>query len=119
MSNYEGNQASIYDLVHEDKNYGLEVDYIINIANNNGINSGNVIDIGCGTGKHLKEFKDRGWSAFGVDTSLDMVKRAEELLGDDAVIRHGNIEVIKEKFDLAISMFNVVNHIHGLSLIHI
>tara|TARA_R100000458_G_C8261023_1_gene236510 strand:+ start:611 stop:1372 length:762 start_codon:yes stop_codon:yes gene_type:complete len=112
MSDYSGRQAEIYDIVHGNKSYQSEVNYIIDIADSNGISSKSVLDVGCGTGMHMSEFQSMGWDVQGVDISNAMLDIARSRLGNDIVLED-SIEKIQDKFDLAISMFNVINHIGG------
>ena len=43
-----------------------------------------VLDLGCGTGKHVEALLARGWDAHGADASEDMLARARKLLGPAA-----------------------------------
>lgn len=42
-----------------------------------------VLDLGCGTGRHLRALIDTGYDAVGADASEDMLAEARELLGGD------------------------------------
>ena len=104
--------ASIYDVLHGNKNYESEVDYIIDIATKNfGIKNKEVLDVGCGTGKHLEIFSNKGYKICGVDISEEMIEEAKKRLGKDANLIYGNVDEVKERYSLVISMFNVINHI--------
>ena len=41
---------------------------------------GRLLDLGCGTGRHLADFAARGWQVTGVDLSEPMLERASEKL---------------------------------------
>jgi len=43
-----------------------------------------VLDVGCGTGRHVEALREAGYDAHGSDVSDDMLRSAAELLGDDA-----------------------------------
>jgi len=113
MSEYKDKIVSIYDSIHSSKNYSFEVDYITHIADRFSMKKKEVLDIGCGTGKHLEIFKERGYDFCGVDPSEDMIKEAKKRLGEDSNLICGYSDDVKEKYNLAISMFNVVNHVTG------
>jgi len=40
-----------------------------------------VLDVGCGTGRHVRALRERGFEAHGADASPDMLGQAQELLG--------------------------------------
>lgn len=43
-----------------------------------------VLDVGCGTGRHVAALRERGYDAHGADASEEMLERARALLGGDA-----------------------------------
>ena len=45
---YNNNMATIYDLIHEDKDYKSEVDYIEHIYRSIDSDKKEVLDVGCG-----------------------------------------------------------------------
>jgi len=96
-----------YDTMHSKKDYVSEVDFICgNIGDTNSI-----LDVGCGTGTHAIELSKRNYSVTGVDPSSKMI---EEAMKKDSNVQFftGYVHnAIYNKFDCAISMFNVVNHI--------
>jgi len=70
MDNFGNLYSKYYNLLYKDKNYQEEYNYIrelIKQHRNNIIK--NILDIGCGTGKHLKFFKEDGYTVSGVDVS--------------------------------------------------
>lgn len=46
------------------------------------MNSGTVLDYGCGTGTHLKYFQDQGFEPYGCDTSETSIERCKGLMPD-------------------------------------
>jgi ubiquinone/menaquinone biosynthesis C-methylase UbiE len=66
----------------------------------------NVLDIGCGTGSHLKLYRDRKCNVSGIDLSPSMMKIAEKKLGDNADLKladAANTGFEDNKFDLILS----------------
>lgn len=49
-----------------------------------------ILDIGCGTGNVLNEFKKRGFNIFGVDQSQEMINMAQKKYSLDQIIK-GNV----------------------------
>lgn len=64
-----------------------------------------LLDIGCGTGNHLKFFQEMGLKVTGVDPSTFMLKKAKKKLQDKASIFLGtgeNLPFEDKEFDLSI-----------------
>jgi 2-polyprenyl-3-methyl-5-hydroxy-6-metoxy-1,4-benzoquinol methylase len=110
---YKNKMAAIYDLIHENKDYKSEVDFLDHIYSRINPKNKEVLDIGCGTGKHLEVFKEYGYNINGVDPSEDMINEAKKRLGMDVNLICGSADDVEGKFNLVVSMFNVVNHITG------
>jgi len=112
MSVFGEAYSKYYNLLYKDKNYKEEFDYINGIINKYSRDSKTVLDIGCGTGRHLKFFKDIGYDVFGVDLSENMIKEAKNYLSqDDGLICSSASEFrIDKKFDIIVSLFHVVSY---------
>lgn len=93
--------SKFYDLVYLDKKYKDDVGFIYHWADE----PNKVLDIGCGTASYWKYFPEHV-QLTGIEKSKDMVVRHQ-----DKII-HGDIQTtrIKDEFDCAIAMFNVVNY---------
>lgn len=69
--------ASIYDdLVYSDVKNDFEIGEIINKTSPT--SSSKILDIGSGTGHHVKSLKDKGFNVIGLDKSEAMVKLSKE-----------------------------------------
>lgn len=53
-----------------------------------------VLDVGCGTGFHLRLFADRGAAGAGLEPAREMLERARERLGGDAQLVQGRAEAL-------------------------
>ncbi len=51
-----------------------------------------LLDVGCGTGEHLRMFRERGCEVTGLDASPFMLARAREKLGNRAELYEGRAE---------------------------
>jgi SAM-dependent methyltransferase len=62
------------------------------------------IDVGCGTGHHLKDLASRGFDAVGVDASVEMLEEARRANPTAELHRAdiGSLPFADESFDLAI-----------------
>lgn len=94
--------ANWYDMIFEPLNSGLRKIGMKLYPPKDGMN---VLDIGCGTGAHLKLYQDESCNVFGIDMSAAMLKVARTKLGDSADLRLGNASKTtysENKFDIII-----------------
>lgn len=71
--------------------------------------STNILDIGCGTGRHAIELTKRGYKVTGVDLSENQIKRANEKAGENGVTIDFQVQDARDlpfsgEFDLAIML---------------
>jgi ubiquinone/menaquinone biosynthesis C-methylase UbiE len=98
------NIAWIYDRLFENINKGIRLAGIRMFHPSNGMN---ILDIGCGTGSHLKLYQRYGCNLYGIDFSPSMLEIARARLGDSAQLELGDATSMpyeNNKFDLIISM---------------
>jgi SAM-dependent methyltransferase len=81
---------------------------------------GRLLDLGCGTGRHLVHFAARGFEVTGVDLSQHMLAVTTRKLaarGLRATLVHGDITALDGlglgRFDYAICMFSTLGMIYG------
>ncbi len=116
-----GTYSKYYDLIYDDKDYKKEALYIhklIKTFNNSAVN---ILDLGCGTGKHLIELSKLGYKGVGLDQSISMIDYANSNLKslsshiknilDFQVsdIKHFNCN---QYFDVITCLFHVINYLH-------
>lgn len=102
--------ASYYDGLYWRKNYGLEADFVLaQFERVFGRKAESVVDFGCGTGKHVEVFVERGLNAKGMDSSDEMLEIARTRKGD---FSKGNFvqDKLGEGFDLATCLFSTLQH---------
>jgi SAM-dependent methyltransferase len=68
--------ARYYDLFYRGKDYAAEAARLDGWLRTGGAIAETLVDIGCGTGRHAREFSRLGWEVFGVDASAEMIERA-------------------------------------------
>ena len=113
MSTFGENYSRYYNLLYKDKDYNSEVDYIAEIIKRYGKREvKELLDIGCGTGKHLKLFKEKGFNIAGVDLSENMISEAKIYLGqtDDLYCGRASEFSFNKKFDVIVSLFHVMSY---------
>ncbi len=70
--------ARYYDLLYRDKDYAGEARWVDAVLREDGRPAGSLLDVGCGTGAHAREFARLGWTVAGVDASVDMIALARQ-----------------------------------------
>jgi len=107
--------AAYYDLLYQDKNYQKEAQYICGLLDDNGIRSGEILELGSGTGKHAEEFAKMGFCVHGIDLSQKMIQEANHRNNnqkDKLFFEVGDVRDFKagKKFDAVISLFHVISY---------
>lgn len=106
--------SDFYDLYYADKDYAAEVDFVLELASRFGNSPKDVLDMGCGTGRHLAEFVKRGLKSHGFDLSERMLEHAKRRLsGSDVNLWQGNLTDFENKrqYDLVTAMFAVMGYL--------
>ena len=104
--------AYYYDAIYDELcDYEKDVELFLNIAQINMPEKiSSVIDLGCGTGKHLAILDKKGLKVAGIDLSKEMIALAEKRFkekGKNISLKSGNMKDLEvdQKFDLATSFF--------------
>ncbi|MFI9387207.1 class I SAM-dependent methyltransferase [Kutzneria sp. NPDC052558] len=106
--------ANHYDLLHPAKDYAAEVGQLRELFDREGpVES--VVDLGCGTGRHLDLLAAEGFRVLGVDRSEAMADQAAKRLarhGDQAEVTRADIIrfTAPRRFDAAIMMFSLLGY---------
>lgn len=80
-----------------------------------------LLDVGCGTGEHLRMFREHGCEVTGLDVSPFMLARAREKLGNRAELYEGQAEDLPfsdNEFDLVVlitSLEFTADPVHAVS----
>jgi len=116
MSAYKSKLVEHYDSLFAPKDYKGEAALIYRLCGGP-IQIQKILDIGCGTGSHLPHLLlNASQQITGIDISREMIDKAKEKnLSSQINFIHGEVQSLKgNKFDLAISMFNVINHLDSI-----
>lgn len=103
--------AKYYDLIYSWKDYKTESELLKKIILANKKSKGNkLLDVACGTGKHLKYLK-KWFSCTGIDVNEDMLKVArKDVKGVDLKRADMRKFDLKRKFDVIICMFSSIGY---------
>ncbi|MFX0004032.1 MAG: class I SAM-dependent DNA methyltransferase [Candidatus Hodarchaeota archaeon] len=104
--------AKYYDLIYSWKDYKGESKKIKKLIKKYKTSAGNkLLDVGCGTGKHLEYFKD-DFSCVGCDINIEMIEIAKENIKDVLFTQADMITLdLKKKYDIIICLFSSIGHV--------
>ena len=107
--------AAWYDRWHHNKDYPAEAAQLREVFAAHG-DVKSVLDLGCGTARHLELLAADGFEVGGVDRAPVMVAQAQERLaafGTRASITEGDLLTIRldRRFDAVIMMFSVLGYL--------
>lgn len=118
---YHKEFAQFYDLLSY-KKYATEVNCLaINILDGISCSPLRILSVGCGTGIHESILAESEHDVTGIDTSAEMISLAKKKniaakKGKRCNFIHQDIRNFEEDgFDVALSLFNVVNCLSGIS----
>lgn len=99
--------AKYYDLFYQNKNYQREIEFLKNIIGKRK----KILDVGCGTGRHMSLLEKEGYDVDGIDLNREMLEEAKRRV--KGRLSEMNILDFKSdiKYDAIISMFAVMNHL--------
>jgi SAM-dependent methyltransferase len=80
-----------------------------------GVRKGEVLDVGCGTGRAFPPLLSRGWKIHGCDLSPAMLERAREQFGDAVELDVADMRELPVfgSFELVLAMNDAVNYLIG------
>ena len=100
--------AAVYDTFMDNVPYGEWCEYLTGLLKENGVESGLVLDLGCGTGSLTELLAARGYDMIGIDYSeVSVIKSSKinkaEIENKHCEILQGNVMKLpfrKETFDI-------------------
>ena len=100
--------AKQYDAVYSYKDYEAESDLITNLVSERVTDAKNLLDVACGTGKHLEHLSKR-FKCAGIDLDTGMLAIARERL-PELPIHHGDMcdFTLDAKFDAVLCLFSSI-----------
>jgi len=108
--------AKYYDLIYHWKDYEKEAHRIKELISKYKKSTGNeLLDVGCGTGKHVECFKDI-YSCTGVDLNDEMIAVAKENVKGVIFKQVDMVNMdLKNKFDILICLFSAIGYVKTYS----
>jgi len=108
--------AKYYDLIYHWKDYEKEANSIKDLIKKYKKSDGNqLLDVGCGTGKHLECFIDE-FSCSGVDINNEMVEEAKTKFKDVIFEQGDMIDFnLKTEFDVILCLFSSIGYVKTYS----
>jgi len=99
-----------YELLYQDKDYAGEVAYVRDLLYRHGINQGDLLEFGSGTGKHGRLLAAQGYTVHGIERSSEMMAQADAAPG--FTCQQGDICTVQldRTFNGVISLFHVVSY---------
>lgn len=108
--------AENYDLIYHWKDYKTEADAIKDLIVKYKKSDGKtLLDVGCGTGMHIKYFKD-DFSCTGIDINNEMVEVAKSKVYD-VIFEQGDMINfnLKTSFDVILCLFSSIGYVKTYS----
>ncbi len=121
-----GAYSQYYDLLYQDKDYAAEAAYVRALIERYHPSARSVLDLGCGTGRHVLLLAEGGYRMTGIDSSRDMLGAANARLalacaasptrlassGAAPTFLHGDVRTVRvgQKFDVVLSLFHVMSY---------
>lgn len=102
--------SRFYDLLYRDKDYNGETSYIQRLLIRYGIENGDLLEFGSGTGKHGRLLAAQSYTVHGIERSADMVVAAE--IAPGFTCQQGDITCTSmgRTYDAVLSLFHVISY---------
>lgn len=107
-----GELAKYYDFLYEWKDYAKESRVLLQLIERYKRSPGNsLLDVGCGTGKHIKHLAGR-FDCVGLDASEAMLEQARRNVKEVKFVR-GDMEDfdLGRKFDVILCLFSAIGYV--------
>jgi SAM-dependent methyltransferase len=105
--------SQYYDLLYEDKDYGVETAYVDQLIKRYHPKCKHILELGSGTGKHANLLAQLGYQVHGLERSAEMVEIANQNKNQNVNFEHADITdfSIPLSFDISLSLFHVISYL--------
>ncbi len=109
-----GEHAELYDLIYHFKDYGAEVERVVELLRAHGVpEGGRLLDAACGTGAHLAHLAPR-FDVTGLDGSDAMLAIARKKVPGAAFVQADLADFhVDRPFDAALCLFSSIGYLLG------
>lgn len=110
-NNVFNSYSRYYDLLYKYKDYRAETAYVQSLLARYGVQKGDLLEFGSGTGKHGCLLASHGHMVHGIELSADMIARAEPVSG--FTCQEGDITRVAtgRHYDAVLSLFHVISYL--------
>jgi ubiquinone/menaquinone biosynthesis C-methylase UbiE len=106
--------AEYYDHIYWWKDYGREVNFLVEIFEKYGVRVERILEVACGTGNHTKLLTARGYQVTGIDISEDVLRIARKKVRHGATFIRGDMRnldaVVDGEYDAVICLFSAISY---------
>ncbi len=107
--------AGWYDALYDarGKDYRREAQVLLELAAARGVTAHDLLDVACGTGRHLAVFADHLAEVVGTDGSSEMLTIAAARLGPEVALHEADLRGfdLGRTFDLVTCLFSSIGHV--------
>ncbi len=112
------NFSRFYDRLTDNVEYEKRADYFCRLLSLCGVNSGILLDLGCGTGSMSVKMAERGFDVIGIDSSIGMLNAAQQKMfesGKNLLLLNQSMQDIDlyGTVDCAICVLDGINHLNS------
>jgi SAM-dependent methyltransferase len=108
--------AGWYDALYDarGKDYEVEARSLLALAREDGRTPHSLLDVACGTGRHLEVFATEIDEVAGLDASAEMLELAACRLGQRRLLVEGDLRSfdLGRTFDVVTCLFSSIGHVH-------
>lgn len=111
-----GRRAELYDAIYSDKEYEREAARLVRLATRRlGRRPRSLLDVACGTGRHLVAFRRTIPRVEGVDRSAAMLRIARRRLGPRVPLTRADMRRFRlpRRFDVVVCLFSGIGYLIG------
>jgi SAM-dependent methyltransferase len=111
-------RPELYDVVYSFKDYAVESERIEEIVAERAPHARTLLDVACGTGKHLEHLRDR-FTCEGLDLDAGLLEIARERL-PDVPLHHADMRDfgLGRRFDVLVCLFSAIGYVGDVAGLH-